>query len=181
MPGGFELEVDLAALPGDHDLGDSVALSGVCCTIASLRDRTARFFLSPETLSRTWLGSAIPGTQLNLEAAVRAGTPLGGHLVQGHVDGLGEVVRGVDRTEGGELAIRLPPGLQRYCVLKGSLTVDGVSLTIASEQPDTVGIAVIPHTAQVTTLGSRRPGDPVHIEVDIIAKYVERMLQHRLG
>ena len=139
----------------------------------------ARFWLSDETLARTWLGNAKPGTRLNLEGALRAGDPLGGHMVQGHVDGRGAVTQAIDPGLGGELRVHLPPELLRYCVEKGSITLDGVSLTIAEKPSDEVRIAVIPHTAQWTTLGDKLVGEAVHVEVDVIAKYVERMLAAR--
>ncbi len=176
-PGGLDLTVDLAGLPRDHRIGDSIALSGVCCTLVAREGPAGRFHLTPETLARTWLGRVRPGDRLNLEAALRAGDPLGGHLVQGHVDGLGEVAGPIDPQAGGELWVRLPPGLLRYCAEKGSVTLDGVSLTVAEIRDDRIRIAVIPHTAQVTTLGARRLGDPLHVEVDVLAKYVERLLQ----
>jgi riboflavin synthase alpha subunit len=176
-PQGLDLEVDLGQLAGTHRTGDSIALSGVCCTVIARVGAAARFQLTPETLARTWLGQVQPGRRLNLEAALRAGDPLGGHFVQGHVDDTAEVVAGVDPQQGGELVARLPAGLLRYCAVKGSLTLDGVSLTIARLRGDEVAIAVIPHTAQVTTLGSVRPGDRLHVEVDVLAKYVERLLQ----
>jgi len=175
------LEVDLGGLSGPIRVGDSIALSGVCCTVAEQRGATAVFHLSRETLDRTWLGTARPGDRLNLEGALRAGEPLGGHLVQGHVDGVGSVVGAIDAAAGGELVVRLPDGLLRYCVEKGSLALDGVSLTIAGERGAEVRIAVIPHTAQVTTLGSKHVGDPLHVEVDVLAKYVEKMLGARAG
>lgn len=178
-PGGMRLRVDLGALPGPFRLGDSIALSGVCCTVVGLDGRVAAFDLSPETLARTWLGRAAAGYPLNLEGALRAGEPLGGHLVQGHVDGVGEVVAAIDPAAGGELWARVPADLAKYCVAKGSITLDGVSLTIAGQRDGAVGIAVIPHTAQVTTLGRKRAGDLLHVEVDVIAKYVERMLAAR--
>ncbi|MBL8729642.1 MAG: riboflavin synthase [Planctomycetes bacterium] len=178
-PDGARLRVDLRALPGPFRLGDSIALSGVCCTVIGLDGGVAAFDLSPETLARTWLGRAAVGERLNLEGALRAGDPLGGHLVQGHVDGVGEVVLALDPRAGGELWVRVPPELQRYCVEKGSITLDGVSLTIAGQRDGAVGIAVIPHTAQVTTLGQKRVGDALHVEVDVIAKYVEQMLAAR--
>ena len=176
---GARLEVELAALPGPFRIGDSIALSGVCCTVVSMDGAVAAFDLSSETLARTWLGQARPGVPLNLEAALRAGDPLGGHLVQGHVDGVGSVVAGIDRREGGVLRATIPAELRKYCVDKGSITLDGVSLTIAGAPADSVAIAVIPHTAQVTTLGGKQPGDPLHVEVDVIAKYVEQMLAAR--
>jgi riboflavin synthase len=177
--GGARLRVDLGALPGPFRLGDSVALSGACCTVIGLEGGVAAFDLSPETLVRTWLGGVVPGDRLNLEGALRAGEPLGGHLVQGHVDGVGEVLAALDPTAGGELWARVPPELERYCVDKGSITLDGVSLTIAGQRDGTVGIAVIPHTAQVTTLAGKRVGEPLHVEVDVLAKYVEKMLAAR--
>lgn len=176
---GRDLEVDLGSLGGPFRIGDSIALSGVCCTVVRLDGPRACFHLSPETLVRTWLGRARPGTRLNLEGALRAGEPLGGHLVQGHVDGVGAVTGGIDPAVGGTFGARVPGDLRRYCVEKGSITLDGVSLTIAGIAGDEVRIAVIPHTGQVTTLGALRPGDPLHVEVDVIAKYVERMLAAR--
>jgi len=175
---GRDLDVDLGALRG-FALGDSIALSGVCCTVVRLQERVARFHLSRETLDRTWLARAAAGTRLNLEAALRAGEPLGGHLVQGHVDGRAEVRAPIDAQRGGELGVRVPKELQRYCVEKGSIALDGVSLTIAAISGDELRIAVIPHTAQATTLGDRKAGDLLHVEVDVIAKYVERMLGDR--
>lgn len=176
---GLALEVDLGDLPGPFAIGDSIALSGVCCTVVRLQDGAARFFLSPETLRRTWLGACRAGTRLNLEGALRAGQPLGGHMVQGHVDDVGEVVGAIDPTQGGTLKVLVPKNLRRYCVEKGSLTLDGVSLTIAALAGDEVAIAVIPHTAQHTTLGGAPVGSKVHVEADVIAKYVEQMLAAR--
>ena len=175
----LRLAVSLGALVGPFHIGDSIALSGVCCTVVALGDDGAEFHLSAETLGRTWLGAAAVGSSLNLEGALRAGEPLGGHLVQGHVDGVGQVVAWDPSGQGGELVASVPPTLQKYCVEKGSITLDGVSLTIAGIDGDRVRIAVIPHTAAVTTLGSKRMGDPLHVEVDVIAKYVERMLAAR--
>ncbi len=175
----LDLAVDLGTLAAGAVVGASIALSGVCCTVASLSGRVAAFRLSAETLSRTWLGEARPPRSLNLEAALRAGDPLGGHLVQGHVDGVCEVASAVDGHGGGELEVVLPAGLLRYCAEKGSIALDGVSLTIAVLRGDRVQIAVIPHTAQVTTLGQARPGQKLHVEVDVLAKYVERMLAAR--
>ncbi len=175
----LRLGVDLRALRGPIAIGDSIALSGACCTVVELTGGTGSFDLTPETLARTWLGGAAPGRLLNLEAALRAGEPLGGHLVQGHVDGVGRVAAAVDAAGGGELDVSLPAPLLKYCVEKGSITLDGVSLTIAAASAGSVRIAVIPHTAQVTTIGRARVGDPLHVEVDVIAKYVESMLGAR--
>lgn len=177
--GGLDLDVDLGSLPGPFRIGDSIALSGACCTVVRLDRALARFHLTAETLAKTWLGRAQPGDRLNLEGALRAGEPLGGHLVQGHVDGCGEVTAAIDAERGGEFGARVPATLRRYCVPKGSITLDGVSLTIAAIAGDELRIAVIPHTAAVTTLGRKRVGDPLHVEVDVIAKYVESMLAAR--
>lgn len=175
----LRLGVRIDGLNGPFRLGDSIALSGVCCTVVELAAGHAAFHLTGETLQCTWLGAAAVGTELNLEGALRAGEPLGGHLVQGHVDGVGTVRATIDPVAGGELVVEVPPALRRYCVEKGSITLDGVSLTIAGLAAGLVRIAVIPHTAAVTTLGGKRVGEPVHIEVDVLAKYVESMLAAR--
>jgi riboflavin synthase len=177
--GGVRLSVDVAALAGPFEIGDSIALSGVCCTVVTLESGVAEFFLTPETLDRTWLGAAQVGDRLNLEGALRAGQPLGGHIVQGHVDGVGELTGAIDAEQGGELWVEVPGALRKYCVEKGSITLDGVSLTIADQRDGAVMIAVIPHTAQWTTLGGRAVGAPIHVEVDVLAKYVENMLAQR--
>ncbi|HEX3214868.1 MAG TPA: riboflavin synthase, partial [Actinomycetota bacterium] len=129
-----------------------------------------------ETLTRTNLGDLQPGDAVNLERPLRFDGRLGGHLVQGHVDG---VARIIDRTPGGlgeEVRVELPPDLERYVVEKGSIAVDGVSLTVAGVGPGWFSVALVPHTLEVTTLGDRRPGDPVQLEVDVVAKYVERLV-----
>ena len=178
-PGGVRLSVDISGLSGGFRIGDSIALSGVCCTVVTLDSGVAEFFLTPETLERTWLGDVAEGDRLNLEGALRAGEPLGGHIVQGHVDGDGELTVGIDAEQGGELWAKVPEDLRKYCVEKGSITLDGVSLTIADQRDGAVMIAVIPHTAQWTTLGGRPAGSPLHVEVDVLAKYVENMLAQR--
>ena len=178
-PGGVRLSVDISGLSGGFRIGDSIALSGVCCTVVTLDSGVAEFFLTPETLERTWLGDVAEGDRLNLEGALRAGEPLGGHIVQGHVDGVGELTVGIDAEQGGELWAKVPEDLRKYCVEKGSITLDGVSLTIADQRDGAVMIAVIPHTAQWTTLGGRPAGSPLHVEVDVLAKYVENMLAQR--
>lgn len=173
-----DLVVDLAGLDRAVRIGDSVAVSGVCCTVVELREPgpVATFRLSEETLRRTWLGSAEPGGLVNLEAALRVGDPMGGHVVQGHVDGVGRIVRAIEPDRGGTLEVQIPDELVRYTVEKGSIAIDGVSLTIAERRGARLAFAIVPHTARVTTLGGARPGDPVHVEVDILAKYVESLL-----
>ena len=151
-------------------LGDSIAVNGCCLTVVAHDEGSWEADLSEETLRRTALSALAPGSPANLERAVRADQRMGGHIVQGHVDGVGTVVAGVP-----DLRVRVPAGLERYLVEKGSVTVDGVSLTVVYVIEDTFSVAVIPHTAEVTNLGGLAQGAPVNIEVDIVAKYVERM------
>jgi riboflavin synthase len=153
-------------------VGDSVSVNGVCLTAVGSADGAIDFDVVPETLRRSSLGRLAPGAAVNVEPALRAGEPLGGHLVQGHVDAVGRVRRSDE--EG--LEVEVPPEVLRYCVEKGSITIEGVSLTIASLGEDGLGVALIPHTRAVTTLGAAAPGDRVNIEVDVIAKHVERLL-----
>jgi riboflavin synthase len=161
--------------------GASVAVNGVCLTVVERGVGTLAFDLAPETLGRSALGTLSSGDPVNLERPVTLATRLGGHLVQGHVDGVG-TVSNVERFDGGGavMTVRLPngpTGLARYVVEKGSITVDGVSLTVADLVDDAFTVALVPHTIDVTTLGSRSPGDPVNLEVDLMAKYVEAILR----
>ncbi len=155
----------------DASIGDSIAVNGCCLTVVAFGDDWWEADVSDETISRTSIRSLQPGDGINLERAVKMSDRLGGHLVQGHVDGVGEVVEPVP-----ELRVRVPESLTRYLVEKGSVTVDGVSLTVVDALDDGFTVAIIPHTADVTTLGARRPGDLVNIEVDVMAKYVERLM-----
>ena len=152
-------------------VGDSVALAGVCLTAVEVADGTLAFDAVPETLRRSTLGSLETGGGVNVEPALRAGEPLGGHIVQGHVDGVGRIRR-VDE-EG--IEVEALADVLRYCVEKGSIAVEGVSLTIAGVGEDSFTIALIPHTRKATTLGSIAEGDDVNLEVDVVAKYVERL------
>jgi riboflavin synthase len=147
-------------------------VSGVCLTAIGSADGSIDFDVVPETLRRSSLGRLKPGSAVNVEPALRAGEPLGGHVVQGHVDTVGRVRRADE--EG--LEIEAPAAVLRYCVEKGSITVEGVSLTIARLGEDWLGVALVPHTRAVTTLGAVSPGDEVNLEVDVIAKHVERLL-----
>jgi riboflavin synthase len=158
------------------EIGDSVAVNGCCLTTVERESDVISFDVSLETLSRSTLGSLGAGEEVNLEPAVRAGEPLGGHYVQGHVDAVGRLRSLIPEGEGTRIWIEVPPELLRYCVEKGSLTVDGVSLTVAELVDDALAVALIPHTLEVTTLGSAKPGDSVNLEADVIAKYVERLL-----
>jgi riboflavin synthase len=151
--------------------GDSVSVNGVCLTVVEAGDGVVAFDVVAETLRRSTLDSLEPGARANVEPALRAGDALGGHFVQGHVDGVGRVRAVTD--EGIEL--ELPRGLARYAVEKGSIALDGVSLTVAGLGEDWLGVALVPHTKAVTTLGSLREGDAVNVEVDVLAKYVEKL------
>jgi riboflavin synthase len=149
-------------------IGDSVAVDGVCLTVVEAENGTLAFDVLEETIAR-----AKPfGAEVNLEPALRAGDPLGGHYVQGHVDGVGRV----RAFEGERLVVEAPRELLRYTVEKGSIAVDGVALTIAALHDDAFEVALVQHTLEVTTLGALRPGDPVNLEVDVLAKYVERLV-----
>lgn len=173
----------VVAAPGlapELEIGDSVAVEGCCLTVVGRQDEALAFDLSAETLSRSSIGSLKAGQSANLEPAIRVGEPLGGHYVQGHVDAVGRVRSLLPEGEGVRIWLELPPDVLRYCVEKGSLTVAGVSLTIAELTDDAVAVALIPHTLEVTTLGKARPGDAVNLEADVIAKYVERLLSERL-
>ena len=152
-------------------VGDSVALAGVCLTAVEVSDGTVAFDAVPETLRRSTLGHLQEGGGVNVEPALRAGDPLGGHIVQGHVDGVGRIRRVDD--EG--IEVEAPTDVFRYCVEKGSIAVEGVSLTIAALGTDSFTIALIPHTREATTLGTVAEGDEVNLEVDVVAKYVERL------
>jgi riboflavin synthase len=169
------LRVEAPATAADTQPGDSISLSGVCLTATEVSNGVLAFDAVPETLRRSTLGRLEDGSGVNVEPALKAGEPLGGHLVQGHVDGVGRV-----RTPGGEsLEIEAPPEVLRYCVEKGSIAIDGVSMTIASLGEDSFSVAVIPHTREVTTLGRLEEGDEVNLEADVLAKYVEKLLQAR--
>jgi riboflavin synthase len=173
---GARLAVDAGWLAGRLELGESVAVNGCCVTVAEPTPGGFAADLVAETLRRTALGGLSAGAEVNLERPMTLGGRLGGHLVQGHVDG---VARIIDRTpvgDGEEVRIELPPDLERYLVEKGSIAVDGVSLTVAGVGTGWFAVALVPHTLKVTSLGDRRPGDLVQLEVDVVAKYVERLV-----
>jgi riboflavin synthase alpha subunit len=155
--------------------GDSISVSGCCLTVTEADGEALEFDAVPETIARTTLGTLEPGADVNLEPALRAGEPLGGHFVQGHVDGRARVTALEREGDGARLRVDLAPELHRYCVEKGSLTVDGVALTIAALRPDGVEFALVPFTLEQTTLGALVPGDEVNVEVDVLAKYAERL------
>jgi riboflavin synthase len=160
----------------DAKVGDSVSVNGCCTTVVACDAEIWETQVTAETLSRTTLGLLQPGDAVNLERPVRVSDRLGGHIVQGHVDGIGEVTAGPP-----DLRVKIPPDLIRYCVEKGSIAVDGVSLTIFDIDQDSFAVAVIPHTSEVTTLGRLVPGDKVNIEVDVAAKQIEKLLSPYLA
>src|SRR4051794_35792043 len=162
---------------GDAGLGDSISVNGCRLTVATRDEDTFTADVMHETLAKTSLGALEPGTQVNLESAVTPSTRLGGHIVQGHVDGTGTVLRRTP-SEHWELAeIALPADLERYLVAKGSITVDGISLTVVDVLPESFTVSLIPETLARTTLGFKQTGDVVNLEVDVIAKYVEKMVR----
>ena len=169
---GHRLRIAAALVLEDVKVGDSVAVNGCCLTVVDLGPGELAFDVVDETFARTTLGSLQPGDPVNLERPVRPADRLGGHIVQGHVDAVGEVV-----SPAPDLYVRTDPALLRYVVEKGSIAVDGISLTVVEDRADGFTVAVIPHTAEVTTLGARRPGDRVNLEVDLMAKYAEKLVR----
>ena len=175
-PDGLSLEVEAPATAAVSEVGDSVSISGACLTVTSVADGRLTFHAVPETMQRSSLGRLSEGADVNVEPALRAGEPLGGHYVQGHVDAVG-TVRSLDpEGEGARLWVDAPADVLRYCVDKGSVTVEGVSLTVAGLDGKGFAIALVPHTLEATTLASLRPGDAVNLEVDVLAKYVEKLV-----
>ena len=175
-PDGARIAIEAPVLAPLARIGDSVAISGCCLTVVAVDGELLRFEAVPETLSRTSLGTLAAGSRVNLEDALRAGEPFGGHIVQGHVDGVGEITAIAPEGDGYRLTVRAPAELLRYVVEKGSVGVAGISLTIAALRDDGFEIALIPHTWISTTISGLEVGDPVNLEVDVIAKYVERLL-----
>ncbi|MEW2528725.1 riboflavin synthase [Streptomyces sp. NPDC047071] len=159
--------------------GDSIAVNGVCLTVVDHEGDEFTADVMAETLNRSSLGALVPGSKVNLERPTAVGARLGGHIVQGHVDSVGTVVRREASENWEVVTVSLPADLARYVVEKGSITVDGVSLTVVDAGPDYFTVSLIPTTLALTTLGVKQPGDPVNLEVDVIAKYVERLLGTR--
>jgi riboflavin synthase len=172
---GVRVVVEAPELAADARLGDSIAVSGVCLTVVARESSMLAFDAVPETLARSSLGSLAAGSQVNLEPALRAGEPLGGHFVQGHVDGVATVRSAAAEGDGKRLWFDAPPGLLRYVVEKGSIAVEGTSLTVAETDEDGFAAALVPHTLRATTLDGLAPGDAVNLEVDVLAKYVEKL------
>ena len=176
--GTARLTVAASHLPREMKPGDSIAVSGVCLTAVQVHRESLSFDLAEETLARTSLSRLAPGTLVNLELPMKADGRMGGHIVQGHVDGVAKFIA-LERIEGKDdywLKLELPADLTRYVVFKGSIAIEGISLTVARIEGMAVTIAIIPHTFEMTNLKQFRPGDPMNIEVDIMAKYAEKMI-----
>jgi riboflavin synthase len=176
---GMRLNIACSTVLADTNAGDSISVNGVCLTALNVSADSFSADLSPETLDRSTLGRLAVGSPVNLERAVTPSTRLGGHIVQGHVDARGTFLEAIDEGEFWTVRIGFPPEVSRYMVAKGSIAVDGISLTIAALKNDHFDIAVIPKTWSVTNLSTLKPGDPVNLEVDVIAKYIERMMAGR--
>jgi riboflavin synthase len=176
--GGRALAVRAPATASQMRVGDSIAIDGCCLTATEVADGTIRFQAVPETIARSTLGTLQRNEQVNVEPAIRAGEELGGHYVQGHVDAVGRIRSVEVEGQGLRVAVEAPEAVLRYCVEKGSVTVDGVSLTVAELVDDAFAVALVPHTLEATTLSALRPGQAVNLEADVLAKYVERLVAH---
>ena len=178
---GLALVVEAPATAVETSVGDSISVNGCCLTAEAVDGARVTVHAVPETLARTTLGTLHAGDAVNIEPAVRAGDPLGGHYVQGHVDAVGRVQSVEAEGEGLRVFFEAPEDVLRYAVEKGSISVDGVSLTVAELAADAFAVALVPHTLEATTLSTLVPGRKVNLEADILAKYVERVLQTRGG
>ena len=176
----LRLNISADRITADTSAGDSVSVNGACLTVGDVDGRTLTFFAMPETLRRTALGGLHEGSAVNLERAMASGDRFGGHIVQGHVDGIGEVLGVRPEGEAEIWEFRAPEAVLRYCVEKGSICVDGISLTIVSVGADTFTVSILPQTRANTNLGVLSVGDTVNLEADVIGKYVERLLGPRV-
>jgi riboflavin synthase len=174
---GVRLAIDAPKTAAEARPGDSVSIDGCCLTVTEAHNGRLAFDAMPESLGRSTLGGLAEGDEVNVEPALRSGDPLGGHYVQGHVDGVGRVASIEPEGESRRVWIEAPPGLLRYCVEKGSIAVDGVSLTITELRDEAFAFALVQHTLEQTTLGAIARGDEVNLETDVLAKYVERLVQ----
>ncbi len=176
-PPGVRLVIRAPSLVDQLQVGASIAVNGCCLTVVDVQAETFGFDAGAETLSRTNLGRLAAGSYVNLERSLRLGDRLGGHFVTGHIDGVGYLERRIDDQDWSTFWFRTPEGLSRQMASKGSVAVDGVSLTLVDVEQDRFSVALIPHTLQVTTLGPLEVGDPVNLETDVLAKYVEQQLR----
>jgi riboflavin synthase len=176
--GDLELGIDASGLgSGRTAVGDSVCVQGVCLTVTRLDDTRFCADVSRETLAKTTLGALKSGARVNLEPSLRAGDPLGGHLVSGHIDAVGTLADIAEEARSRRLQFELPENLMRFVAPKGSICIDGVSLTVNEVEGRRFGVNIIPHTYQVTTLGELVPGSRVNVEIDVIARYLDRLMQ----
>jgi riboflavin synthase len=174
--GGRALVVRAPTTAAAAAAGSSVAVNGCCLTATSITGEDLAFHAVPETIARTTLGALGRDDRVNVEPALRVGDELGGHYVQGHVDAVGRIQSVEAEGEGLRVFVEAPDDVLRYCVEKGSIAIDGVSLTVAELSPDAFAVALVPHTLGATTLAALRPGQPVNLEADVLAKYVERLV-----
>ena len=176
VAGGKSLVVRAPETAARTVVGDSVSINGCCLTATAIADGTIAFHAVPETIGRTTLDTLEPAGKVNVEPAIRAGEELGGHYVQGHVDAVGRIRSVEVEGEGMRVLVEAPDAVSRYCVEKGSVAVDGVSLTVAALADGGFAVVLVPHTLAVTTLSALRPGQDVNLEADVLAKYVERLI-----
>jgi riboflavin synthase len=179
--GGVSLTISTQIDLGHTKIGDSISVDGTCLTVVKLSGRTFTVEASPETLQRTTLANAKDGQPVNLEMPLKMSDPLGGHFVSGHVDGTGEIVETISEGNSVRYRFRVPMEISRYLIEKGSIAVDGISLTVTGCHDGGFSVSIIPHTGQATTLGKKRVGDLVNIENDMIAKYVEKFVRQEDG
>jgi len=177
--GGISLTISTQLDLSAAKIGDSISVEGVCLTVVKLSGHTFTAEVSPETLRRTTLATAKEGQSVNLETALKMSDPLGGHFVAGHVDGTGEIIEAVSEGNSIRYRFRVPREISRFLIEKGSVAVDGISLTVMECQDQEFSVSVIPHTSRATTLGKKKAGDWVNLENDLIAKYVEKFVHQR--
>jgi len=175
--GILNLSIRAGEVIKDAHIGDSISVNGVCLTVVDIKDSNMKFELSEETLRASNLGLLKLGDSVNLEPSLRAGSKLGGHFVLGHVDGVGRIKSKTQMGDAFKLEIGVSEGMMNFLVEKGSVAVDGISLTVVDILKDSFTVVIIPHTAMLTTVGSKGPGDTINVEVDIIGKYVSRLLR----
>ena len=174
---GLRLSLDLGGLAGELKIGDSVSVNGVCLTVLEIQGSVTVFDAMPETLDKTNLGSLKPGERVNVELPLKLSDRLGGHFVQGHIDGTGKLLKKETQGEYVKLWISATPDLTIQMIPKGSIAMDGVSMTLVDVQKDRFSVAVIPHTLEITTLGTKQPGQHFNIEVDMLGKYIKKQVQ----
>ncbi|MEC9092157.1 MAG: riboflavin synthase [Planctomycetota bacterium] len=174
--GGYQLKIDAGHLFGSVNIGESIAVNGCCLTVVEFNDNILIFDAGQETWSRTTMRNLVAGSVVNLERALKVGDRLGGHYVTGHIDGTGILARRVDDEKWSTFVFDAPSPLMNQMASKGSIAVDGISLTLVEVTDSTFSVALIPHTLEITTLGELHPGDPVNLETDVLAKYVDRQI-----